>query len=181
MTTSPSPDLELAERCVSGDKDAFTLLVRRHKKEILAFVAKYSVSLHEADDLGQEVFLKAYQGIGSFAGRSSLRTWLYRIATNVCLDHLRKRRRTPLHVTSGEGSLEEISGPEAPPELRLMVNALLDQLQPLDRLIVTLVHVEGFSVKETAGLCGLSSVNVRVRAHRARNRLKSLMEEHDGQ
>src|SRR5258708_39206994 len=75
----------------AGDERAFARLIAPHRRELLAHCYRLSGSLHDAEVLLQESLIRAWRGLGSFEGRSSLRTWLYKIATNVCLDVLRNR------------------------------------------------------------------------------------------
>ncbi|MDK2955583.1 MAG: polymerase sigma-70 factor, subfamily [Desulfovibrionales bacterium] len=176
---SSRTDADLVELCKSGETEAFEELVRRRKREILGFISKFCDTPDEVDDLGQEVFLKAYQGLSGFRASSSFRTWLYRITSNVCLDHLRRKRREPITFVE-DVTLWEQGEDSNVQEQRVLVESLLNALSPMDRMIVTMLHIEGFSVQQTAERLGVTGVSVRVRAHRARKRLKSLMEErHD--
>lgn len=175
-------EAELVAASQAGSNRAFAELVRRHKREVLAFVSRFCELHSDIDDLGQEVFCKAYENLGAFKSRSSFRTWLYRIASNTCLDHLRQRRRNPVQNTplpEDERSAAVLGSREST-ESRLDCRRLLAHLSPKDRLVVTLLYVEGFSVKETAAISGLSAANVRVRAFRAKARLRQFMEEQHG-
>lgn len=82
----------LLERAKSGDKDAFGTLAEEHREGLLRLCYKMTGSPEEAEDLVQETLLKAYAKFGTFELRSTLGTWLYRIATNACLDHQRERK-----------------------------------------------------------------------------------------
>jgi RNA polymerase sigma-70 factor (ECF subfamily) len=176
---SSRTDADLVVLCKTGETEAFEELVRRHKREILGFISKFCDNPDEVDDLGQEAFLKAYQGLSGFRASSSFRTWLYRIASNVCLDHLRRKQREPITFVEDVVQWEQGENSSVQ-EQKLLVASLLNSLSPMDRIIVTMLHIEGFSVQQTADRLGVTGVSVRVRAHRARKRLKTLMEErHD--
>ncbi|NPA31484.1 MAG: sigma-70 family RNA polymerase sigma factor [Chloroflexi bacterium] len=141
----------------------------------------------DAEDVLQEAFLKAYRSLDTFQGRASLSTWLYRIATNEALMHLRRRRSTPL-------SLEALSPDDGPPEEILLTHwqvlpeqALLSaetrqvlddavaRLSPALRAVFLLRDVEGFSTKETAEILGISTDAVKQRLARARLRLREAL------
>ena len=89
---TPGSALALLERAKAGDKDAFGLLAEEHRQALLRLCYKMTGSHEEAEDLVQETLLKAFTHIAEFELRASLRTWLYRIATNACLDHQRGRK-----------------------------------------------------------------------------------------
>ena len=84
-------DEDLVRLAKAGQTAAFGDLVKRHMRGVYALAGSFVQSRSDADDLSQETFLRAYQGLGSFRGRSSFRTWLYRIALNVCSSHLKRR------------------------------------------------------------------------------------------
>ena len=95
---------ELVASAQAGDAKAFEELVGGHRRELLAHCYRMLGSLQDAEDVLQESLLAAWQGLGGFEGRSSLRTWLYRISTNRCLNALRSRRSSP--PTAGVGSAQ---------------------------------------------------------------------------
>jgi RNA polymerase sigma-70 factor, ECF subfamily len=104
--TSPSttPEQELVDAARGGDGDAFGRLAEEHRAELLAHCYRMLGSLHDAEDALQETVLRAWRGLPGFADRSSLRTWLYLIATNVCLDAIARRPRRALPVDYGPPS-----------------------------------------------------------------------------
>jgi RNA polymerase sigma factor (sigma-70 family) len=88
-------DVDLLDRARSGDGEAFRALTGPHRRELLAHCYRMLASAQDAEDAVQDTMLAAWQGLGSFAGRASVRTWLYRIATNRCLNALRCASRRP--------------------------------------------------------------------------------------
>src|SRR5687768_18433136 len=92
----------------TAELDDFDSLTERYQRELLAHCYRMSGSVHEAEDLVQETFLRAWKASGDFEGRSSVRTWLYRIATNVCLTNLEGRPRRPL--PAGLGTPDQMAG-----------------------------------------------------------------------
>src|SRR5215210_8864827 len=110
-------DLALVERALDNDLAAFEQLVARYQNKIMAYVARMLNDHEEAEDVTQEVFIKAYRSLDSFRGASSFSTWLYRIATNLCIDRARKRKRSPQEAYSLDEPLdreEERGGRDVP-------------------------------------------------------------------
>ena len=175
-------DYSLVSAVVSGDDESFTELVRRYKRRVFLTVARYARSEDELDDICQEIFIKAYHGIGSFRGDAPFEHWLSRIAVNTCYDLLRRRQRAAEEVPleTVEHSLRaadsaDISGDRAWESLRHAIG----RLRPEDGLVITLVNIEERSVREVAGLTGWSEAKVKVRAFRARKELKKILEENN--
>ena len=98
--TPRSPTLDeraLVEACLAGRRDAFDLIVERHRRAVYQLCYRFVGNHEDASDLSQDVFLRAYRGLRSFRGHSSLATWLYRIGVNVCLNRSARRRRSRPH------------------------------------------------------------------------------------
>jgi RNA polymerase sigma-70 factor, ECF subfamily len=190
MTAAGEPDdLRLVRRVLDGDQEAFTLLVRRHQRQVAAMAGRFFRRREAVEDVAQEVFVKAYQALASFRGDVPLAHWLARITTNTCYDRLRAQRRAQ------EIAVSELAGApadfwerlEAPgtahddtfwrrEDARLTAEALLARLSPADRLLLTLLVLQELDVAEVARLTGWSRVNVKVRALRARRRMRRLLE-----
>jgi RNA polymerase sigma-70 factor (ECF subfamily) len=100
-------DEALIERCRRQDAEAFAKLVDAYQNRLFGFVRRMVADSEEAADVAQETFIRAYQGIGRFDGRSSVRTWLFRIAYNLCIDRARKTERTPQAVRIDGGHEDE--------------------------------------------------------------------------
>jgi RNA polymerase sigma-70 factor (ECF subfamily) len=177
---------ELIARSQRGDNQAFSALVSRYEDRIYALAHKVCAGLpSEAEDVYAETFLTAYKKLPHFRADSSLGTWLYRIASNLCWMRFRKKRREPVepildehHEDGGRGrrQLRDLSdGPEEASRkkaLREAVAASLGRL-PLDyRLAVVLSDIEGLSNKETAKALKLSVAAVKSRLHRGRMMLR---------
>lgn len=183
MDAPEQSDRELVARARKGDDRAFGELIRRHHAKIAGLCASLLGGPAQADDAAQEVFLKAYQSLSRFKGDSAFTTWLYRIASNHCLDLLRKQARR--RSDSLEAILEEeggrlqtlLSEPDAQrrTEDADLVERLLRTLPPDYRLILTLREVQGLSYEEImkAMDCTLDSVKARLR--RARESLEEAM------
>jgi RNA polymerase sigma-70 factor (ECF subfamily) len=186
------------ERARAGDELAFARAVDPHRGELHAHCYRMLGSVHDAEDALQDALLRAWRGLARFEGRSSLRSWLYTIATNTCLDQIARRptRVLPIdygpptdpHVAPGEPVVEsvwiepypdEILGvedgfavPEASYELRESVElafiAALQHLPPTQRAVLILRLVLGFSAKETAESLGTTVASVNSALQRAR-------------
>ena len=165
---------------LSGDRDAYAELVQAHQAKILRLCNSLLADTALAEDAAQETFLKAYQALSSFRGQSSFSTWLYRIASNRCLDLLRKRKRE--RTESWEQLIEEAgeqlpsllqSPPNAADSLanKELVQRLLSLLPPDYRLVLTLREMEGLSYEELACALHCSADAVKSRLRRARQEL----------
>jgi RNA polymerase sigma-70 factor (ECF subfamily) len=176
-------DAELVERIRNGARDDFAEIVRRHQAHVFGILRRYERDSHRLEDLAQETFLKAWRSLEQFDGRAPFRHWLSRIAVNTALDHLRKQKRTRNEIgfpDLGEDALERLRDPGErlePHEAREILEAAMRALSPADRLVLTLLEVEERSVKEVSALTGSSGVAVRVRALRARARLRKALEQ----
>jgi RNA polymerase sigma-70 factor (ECF subfamily) len=179
-----SHDGETDERLVrsarSGDDEAFSALVRRYKRKVFAIAGHYAHSGSEVEDICQETFVKAYRGLAKYRGDAPFDHWLSRIAVRTCYDALRKRRKEERDVPL-ESVMRELEAPGSedgmsPVRAREILDSALARLRPEERLVVTLLELEGKTVREVAGLTGWSEGNVKVRAHRARKALKIILE-----
>ncbi len=177
-------DAELLDRIRSGSTDEFGELVRRHQSRVYAILHRYERDAQLLQDLAQETFIKAWRALDQFdRHRAPFAHWLSRIAVRVALDHLRRHRRQIAEVglaQLGEEALDwlkpegygrEVTARDA----REILEAAFASLSPAERIVITLMDIEGFSVKETAALTGSSGVAVRVRAMRARRKLRAAL------
>ncbi|HHW14083.1 MAG TPA: sigma-70 family RNA polymerase sigma factor [Firmicutes bacterium] len=164
------------------DRDArFEQIVRTYGGRVRALVHRMVGS--DADDLVQDIFLQVYRALPEFRGDASVATWLYRIATNRCLDHLRRHRRTQARVISLDERTQEsapdlaaaAASPEATTEARDLSREVRRCLLALPvelRTVVVLRDLEGLEYREIAAVLGLPLGTVQSRLHRARNLLK---------
>ncbi len=169
-------------RAVRGDDNAFETLIARHQARVFSTVRRYARREHEIPDIAQDVFLKAHQKLATFRGESPFEHWLMRLAVRTCYDALRKhqRNRESAFTDLDDAETDWLDRLAVAPEkagheedaARSLVKRLLDQLTPASRLVVTLLEIEGRTVKEIADLTGWSSTAVKVRAFRARREMR---------
>jgi RNA polymerase sigma-70 factor (ECF subfamily) len=181
-------DQELVTRCQQGDLEAYEVLVNRYREKV--FRLSHSMVRNEADatDLCQETFVKGWQAIGGFKGSSSFYTWLYRITTNLCIDHSRKAARRPTvefeETTNPQADADVQIAPssqEAPfeevrrRELREQIDTALAELSPEHRAVMQLREFEGMDYANIARAVGCSIGTVMSRLHYARKHLQKLL------
>lgn len=174
----------LVNRAKAGDPAAFEELVRRYRSRILALALHLTGNESEAEDITQEVFLKAYQKLSSFEGRSHFFTWVYRMAVNRSLNSRRdrKRRREEAITDPRIARALQIDAPNNPAkaaELRSTYTRLLHALDSLPgtmRTSVVLVVLQGLSHAEAAVVQKCSPGTIAWHIHQARDRLKKKME-----
>lgn len=179
-----SDDAELLERIRAGAADDFAEIVRRHQSRVFAILHRYERDVHKVEDLAQETFVKAWRALGQFDGRAPFEHWLSRIAARVALDHLRreKRRQHEIGLSElGDDALEWLRRDDEKSELDArsaaeLLELAMRELSPADRVVITMQELEGRSVKEIAVAIGASGVAVRVRALRARAKLRQALE-----
>ena len=178
-------DRELVGRAQADDKEAFEELVRRHQHRVLAVAGGILRRREDVEDIGQQVFVKAYFSLKRFDQRAAFSTWLYKITVNECWDFLRKKKARPLTYesdlsedqarqfqASGERQSDE---PDISDKLaaRQRVEQLLEGLDERDRTMLVLKEVEGFAVEEIAEILDLNANTVKVRLFRARRKIVS--------
>ena len=178
---------DLIRRCQTGDMRAFRHLVERYEDRIYGLARSMIGDREAAKDAAQEAFIRAYRALGKFEGKSSFYTYLYRIATNVCLTVAQREQRRPDRVSldgmqeANAMALDRFWGTDEPQNdidrigLRDQIQNVLDLLSPEHRAVVVLKDIEDFSQEEIADVLGLSIGTVKSRISRARARLRDLL------
>jgi RNA polymerase sigma-70 factor, ECF subfamily len=178
-------DDELVARCRGGDHAAFTAIVNRYKDRVYWLVRRM-VGEPDAEDLTQEVFLRAYRAIPALRNGATLRTWLFRIAHNLCLTEIDTRRRRGEHLSiEGEGDekLHTLLPPvvgrlEDAVEQRDFARRVLEAAEKLPvshRAVLTLYYVDEAKYEEIAEVMGIPLGTVKTHLHRARLRLREIL------
>lgn len=184
--TAPE-DRDLLRRIREGDTDRFAELISRHQQHVVRIVSR-RVPADDVDETVHDVFVRAYFGLGQFSGSVSFDHWLAGIAVRTCYDFWRSRHRgerpvselTDAHHRWIEQALTAASDEEFKDHARReeaaeVLHWALERLSPEHRAVLTLVHLEGRSIREAAELLGWSTVNVKVRAFRARRALRDIL------
>lgn len=169
-----SPDREeaaLVARTLGGDESGFAELVRRHQRRVFSLAGRFFRRPEEVEEAAQETFLTAWRKLHTYRARAPFEHWLTRVCLNCCYARLRRRRPAEEEVPTN------VAAPPADPDARLEVERLLRRLPSEDRFVLLLMHGEGWAVEEIARHLGWSKVSVKVRAHRARRKLRKVLEE----
>jgi RNA polymerase sigma-70 factor (ECF subfamily) len=182
-TAETETDEEIVRRVLDGDTAAFERLLRRYNQRLFRVARGIVGDDGDAEDVVQEAYLKAYEHLGEFAGRSSFATWLTRIAVHEATARRRRGRRVRVvDVHEAEALAMAPSNSREPHdeantrELGDVLRHVVDELPADFRVVFTLRLVEGLSTEDTAECLGLSPENVKVRLHRARSRLRGAIE-----
>ena len=182
-------DLDLARQAQAGDESAFSEIVRRYSPRVFSVASRFFRQRSLVEEAAQEVFLKAFTQLGSFEGRGSFEGWLTRIATNTCLNMVRGAKRRPEFSVSDLSDdehdwLEQQSGSDGSDQRSVenslvatdLADRLLAVLPPEDQQALLMIDGEDASIKEVAEATGWSESKVKVRAFRARRKLREAME-----
>jgi RNA polymerase sigma-70 factor (ECF subfamily) len=167
-----------------GDPAAFEALVRTHQRMIHSLTFRMTGSLADAEDLAQEVFIRAYRQLDSYRGTARFSSWLYRIAVNACLNwRQRETRREQVHASWAESNDALRSGPEpvaGEDALGREVQSALMKLPAKQRAAIVLTVYDGHNHAEAAKILGCSETTVSWRVFAARRKLKRLLSSQGG-
>jgi RNA polymerase sigma-70 factor (ECF subfamily) len=182
---------DLIARARDGDKEAYRLLVQAYQDRVFGLALSMVRNREQAEDIAQDVFVKAFFALDSFKGDSAFYTWLYRISSNACLDYLRKNRPPEISIDQTFDEDEDISRaqtlpapasehPEAVLEKEGEITQLLQILEPDQRLILTLREAQGYSYEEIGEMlkCGVNTVKSKL--FRAREALQNVYQDKYG-
>jgi RNA polymerase sigma-70 factor (ECF subfamily) len=165
-------DGRLVERARQGDQTAFAVLVERYQRPIVRYLAHVVHAPDAAPDLAQETFVRAWHALHTAPPTQTFRPWLYRLATNIAYDHLRRRPRVRvMPLDDVHRALPLVPAPA--PEERDAVRAALAALRPADRAVLVLIGGEGYSFVEAARVLGSTPDAIRKRFSRAKVRFRA--------
>jgi RNA polymerase sigma factor (sigma-70 family) len=178
-------DNELISKVLQGDHQAYAGLVNHYQNYVFTLTLRLVKNREEAEEVAQDVFIKAYKYLADFRGDSKFSTWLYTIVNNTCISFLRKKKLT-IHSLDDERVFAKADNQDAgfradgveQKSRYVMVGEAISRLKPDDASIITLFYKNEQSLEEIAQVLGLEVNTAKVRLHRARARLKELMETH---
>lgn len=175
-----SSDLDDIQAIVNGDPNRYARIVARYQPMISKYMWHFSHVPADHERLVHDVFVDAYFGLKNFRGDGPLLHWLRKIATRVGYRHWKSNAaQTALGNVSLESHHEEVAAGHAPralDERAEVLQAAMNSLRPRDRVVLTLLYIEGISVRDAAAALGWSETLVRVQAHRARRRLEKILD-----
>ncbi|MBS1577462.1 MAG: RNA polymerase sigma factor [Bacteroidetes bacterium] len=182
MSTGPS-DIEIINRVLKGEHQAYAELVTRYQNYVFTLTLRFIKSREDAEEVSQDIFVKAYRSLADFRGASKFSTWLYTIVNTTCITFLRKKKpeiqsldnERVFETAANRDSGFNANQVEQKSKLN-MVNAAIKMLNHDDSEILTLFYKAEQSLEEIGRILGLESNTVKVRLHRARTRLKEKME-----
>jgi RNA polymerase sigma-70 factor (ECF subfamily) len=190
-------DRALIERAQSGDSEAFEQLVHRYDRDVLRIALNVLHKSEDARDVYQEAFLKIYRNLPRFRFECSFYTWMYRVVTNVCLDHLRRRSsrpedQAPEFPVNSQGDMpstdffdrQQEQSAESDPERRMQgieisgrISTALKRLTPRERLVFEMKHYQGLKLRDIGEALGTSEETVKNSLFRATRKLRLQLEE----
>jgi RNA polymerase sigma-70 factor (ECF subfamily) len=168
------------EKIQAGETECFAFLLKRYSRPVFSLIVKIVGNREDAEELTQDVFLKAYRSLASFQGNSSFSTWLYRIACNTAVSATRKKKHEWLPVEEAalenvaEDVTETLAQADSEEQLARLEQAL-EQLLPDERALILLFYMQEKTVEEMASITGLTLSNVKVRLHRIRKKMFVIM------
>jgi RNA polymerase sigma-70 factor (ECF subfamily) len=202
---TPDEDVALVEALRRGDEKAFATVVDRYHSSLLRLAMSYVATREQAEDVVQETWLGVLNGIDRFEGRSSLKTWIFRILVNRAKTKgVRERRSIPFSSLDGDEQQPSVDPSRfqeggrsagawsSPPEswegipedrllsgeTRMVVEEAIALLPAMQRAVITLRDVRGFTAQEACDVLGLTEANQRVLLHRARSKVRARLEEY---
>ena len=176
-------DNEIISKVLSGDYQAYAGLVNRYQNYVFTLTLRMVKNREDAEEVAQDVFIKAYKYLADFKGASKFTTWLYTIVNNTSISFLRKKK-LEIHSLDNEKVFEAAESIDSGMRANMveqksklaMVNDAIGLLNPDDAQIITLFYKAEQSLEETAQILGIETNAAKVRLHRARTRLKEKME-----
>lgn len=174
-------ELKLIARAKRGQPDAYRALVDAFKERLFAFVWRMVRNHHEAEDVCQAAFVKAYESLDSYSEAYAFSTWLFTIAYRLCLNAMRKRRAisgdVDFSMVGGNEAdvAETLAGSEEARRLRGIIWSAVDRLSPPQKSAVLLFYREGKSCQDIAVVLGIPAVTVKSHLHRAREKLREVL------
>jgi RNA polymerase sigma factor (sigma-70 family) len=178
-------DTEIISKVLKGEKQCFAELVNRYQNYVFTLTLRYTKNREDAEEIAQDIFIKAYKSLGGFRGSAKFSTWLYTIVNTTCITFLRKKKHEVQPLDDEKvfisadyaDSVNNYSLVEQKSKIQMVTKAI-DLLNPDDAEIITLFYKAEQSLDEISRILGLETNTAKVRLHRARARLKEKMEKY---
>lgn len=178
-------DMEIVRGVLKGNTQLYAGLISRYQNLVFSIILKYTESREDAEELSQDVFVKAYRSLADFRGDAKFSTWLYTIANTTCITFVRKKKlevhsldnERVFEVADSQDSGFRANQVEQKSRSRMVADAIA-LLSPDDAKIITLFYKGEQSLEEIGNIMSLDPNTVKVKLHRARGRLKEKMEKH---
>ena len=180
-----TPDIDIINLILRGDQQSYSLLVERYQNFVFTIALRYINSREDAEEVAQDVFVKAYRALADFKGQSKFSTWLYTVTTTTCISFLRKKKLT-VHSLDQDSVFEVADSVDSGMRANQieqksrvnMVNQAIKMLGAEDAQIITLFYKGEQTLEEIAKVLGKEPNTVKVQLHRARGRLKEKMQKY---
>jgi len=185
VTTTGQPDEEIISRILKGEQSAFTILVEKYQNYVFTLVLRFTENREDAEEIAQDVFVKAYRSLADFRGDSKFSTWLFTITRTTCLSFLRKKKldtqsldneRTGLQVENRESGFNANLVEQK--SRHTMLSRAISMLSVDDAQVLNLFYKAEQTLEEIGKIMRLDPNTVKVKLHRARQRLKEKMEKY---
>lgn len=171
------PDVDIIALILNGNVNAFKFLVERYQDNVASVVTGMLGSIPEAEDIGQEIFIRTFKSLKKFRFRSAFKTYLVRIAMNACLDEIKNRQKKKAFVPIDEGFENRVKEDrEQDFEIRDSLARAIRELNTDQRSVVILGMMDGYSTKETAAILRIPEGTVLSRLARAQEKLRELLQ-----
>jgi len=184
MTTGTT-DTEIIQRVLQGDHQLYAEIVKRYQNFVFSITLRYTDNREDAEEISQDVFVKAYRSLSDFRGASKFSTWLYTIVTTSCLTFLRKKKLETQSLDNervfelADSQDSGFRSNQIEQKSRVaMVNEAIRLLSPDDAKMITLFYKGEQTLEEIGQIMGIDPNTAKVRLHRARQRLKEKMEKY---
>jgi len=179
-------DAELIQRALGGDQAAYRQLLEKYRRQVLSLVWRMVSNREEAQDLAQEAFIRAFRSLHTFDVTRSFPAWLFRITTNLCVDHYRRKKLDTVSLvieSDGEERTRELESPDAAPDEEYRdkseserLDRMVRALPAAYRIVILLRHQSDMSYEEIAEALNLPIGTVKARIHRAHKMLREKIE-----
>jgi RNA polymerase sigma factor (sigma-70 family) len=176
-------DIAVIKLVLQGNQAAYASLVTKYRQYVFTLVMRYVTNREAAEEISQDVFVKAYRNLADFRGNSKFSTWLYTIVNTTCLSHLRNKKHNTILLSHDKMvTLTDQTGPGEQPAQTLekktqkqWIDNAIKHLPETDAQIITLFYQADQTVEEIGQITGLTTSNVKVRLFRARQKLKEIL------